>query len=86
MRLVSRTLGIDSCLALTLGLTLEPPEPPANPLCTILPFGRDPNHVQRSVLLEEVRKMLSHSRRAALVGMVGVGYVSDVRSSAQPIS
>jgi hypothetical protein len=73
MRLVSRVVNVASVLALTAGLTLEPPETPPNPLSTV-PFRHDPDYVQRGSLIEEIdSKLLQPSARVALVGLGGVG-------------
>ena len=54
-------------------LSKELPETPPSPLSICLPFGPDPDYVQRDSLLEEIRVKLARSRRAALVGIGGVG-------------
>jgi hypothetical protein len=73
MRLVSRVVNVASVLALTAGLTLEPPETPPNPLSTV-PFRHDPDYIQRGSLVEEIDSKLSRpAARVALVGLGGVG-------------
>ena len=58
MRLVSRVVNVASVLALTAGLTLEPPETPPTPLSTV-PFRHDPDYVQRGSLVEEMLARLN---------------------------
>ena len=59
--------------ALTKDLAIEAPELSPSPLSTTLPFGRDPDYVQRGSLLAELRLNLFRSGRAALVGLGGTG-------------
>ncbi|KAF2473130.1 TPR-like protein [Lindgomyces ingoldianus] len=54
-----------------------PPETPANPSSNI-PFPRDPDYVDRELLLDRIYKKLSvPASKVALVGLGGVGYESN---------
>ncbi|KAH8742291.1 hypothetical protein F5883DRAFT_656864 [Diaporthe sp. PMI_573] len=51
----------------------EPLEAPPKPSCTI-PFGRDPDFIDRETLLDQIHRTCSRpASRAALVGLGGVG-------------
>ena len=81
-RPVGRSVATKTPSALTQDPAIEAPELSPKPLSITLPFGRDSDYVQQGSLLKELRSKLSRSRKAALVGVGGIGYDPGVWSVA----